>query len=853
MKLHYVISVASVLGAVLSFNILSEAKANVADDLNANYNKIINNCGGTDKPSYECSGNIIRLTTRSTYHVWDPSPTSIKTGGVSFTYLRKDIKVNIFFQSRTSGILYYPSMLKPSSKKKAEVKCSFPTDGFTSNGRADGCGATPGFSGSGPCQDQGIYTADSWYTHFMSVIQNSNIPYQHQCSFTMSSGTPNTAAIFDENLNAIRKVYRMDNDGLNHASYNELLVKTWPTDTSGKIANAEQLPIQAFFYMVREKNSGLEDARYYQQDYFKQTGILVPVVQVNAQDPANISFSYQDADQQVTVADELNANYNKTVDNCGSKDSPAFQCSGILFRQSSYSNNSHVWDPNAKSIQFGGISFQYLRKDLHFRNFAHTGRNSGFIYYPSQQAPNEIENARISCFFPSGAETDSRPYGRCGGYISYPKSSGECQQQGIYTADDWYKKFSDPAIVGYEKFFSQCGFNVSNCGHNTATAFSEALKAHNLAYANTVSERGGTNEIVVRTQDTDVNGKSVNPEKLPLQAFYYQNATGLIEAQAYQQDYYNTIGKIVPVVYMNTTDFNNISFEYKTTDQVDLKKKSNIAQELTENYDKVVDNCGSESSPAFACSGNIIRFTNYSIQYHVWNPSPAAAGRKGVSFMYVRQDLPLDKSFKDKTSGLIYYPTKMMPLSKELSSVRCAFPVDGYSDRRYTNGQNDACGTNINYPNDSQPCQEQGITTGQHWYAHFSSIPDIDKNRLNHQCGFNLATNELNQASIFKAAIDGQKLLQDARGSASYNELVLSIPSYNAFYQIDNPAALPIEAFFYTNETGLTEARGYQQDYHNTVGVDAPIVKLGLDITTGLITYSYDKADQTDAYNQAKS
>ncbi|WP_086632806.1 hypothetical protein, partial [Commensalibacter intestini] len=443
MKLHNVVSVASILGAILSFNLQQEAKANVADDLNKNYNNIVNNCGSDTSPAYECSGNLVRLTSASTqYHVWDPSPNSINVAkGISFTYLRHDIKVDLRFAGHLSGIIYYPNMQKPSSTDASEVRCAFPTDGFTINGRENGCGATGWSAGSGPCQDQGIYTADAWYTHFMSVTQNSNNQYQHQCSFTMSAGTPNTATIFDEDLKAIRKVFHYENDGLNHASYNELLMKLWPLNAKNIIDNPEKLPIQAFFYMNKDGKSGLADAQYYQQDYYKTAKIIIPIVELNNDDTANISFSYHPQDRGVTIADELNVNYNNIVDNCGSKKKPAYECSGILFRQASYSSSSHVWDPNAKSIQYGGISFSYLRKDIHFKNFLHSNRSSGFIYYPSQQVQSGADSTEVSCAFPVGGKTDYRSYGRCGGSFSYPQASTECQQQNINTAEEWYTHF----------------------------------------------------------------------------------------------------------------------------------------------------------------------------------------------------------------------------------------------------------------------------------------------------------------------------------------------------------------------------------------------------------------------------
>ncbi|OUI77827.1 hypothetical protein HK18_01025 [Commensalibacter intestini] len=570
MKLRNVVSVASILGAILSFNLQQEAKANVADDLNTNYNKIVTNCGSSDQPAYECSGNLVRLTSVSQYNAWDPNPHSVALQSVSFTYLRHDIKVELGYNKLLSGIIYYPPMITPADKEVAQIKCAFPMDGWSSS-RSDGCKRP---IDNKTCQDLGIHTAEGWYQDFMSrPIADSN-RYVNQCGFSMTIKGENIAQDFNENLKIINNIFdetMLGADGQLPSyrinGYNEITIKPFPSNDQSQIINPEKLPIQAFFYVSKDGNSGLADARYYQQQYYQKAHIIVPIVKVNENDPANISFSYNPEDRGVTVADELNANYNKVVDNCGGKDNPAFQCSGILFRQTSYSSASHAWDPNELSIKLDGVSFAYLRKDIHFRNFMNA-RNSGFIYYPSQQAPSDIENAKISCAFPTIGWSNDRPYGRCGSHTSYPTTSVECQQQGIYTADDWYKKFADTSVVGLNKFFSQCGFDVSNCGHDIATAFSESIKAHNLAEANSNLSGSGSNEIIVRNQETDASGKSVHPETLPLQAFYYQNATGLTEAQKYQQDYYNTTGKVVPVVYMNTTDFNNISFEYKATDQV---------------------------------------------------------------------------------------------------------------------------------------------------------------------------------------------------------------------------------------------------------------------------------------------
>lgn len=44
---------------------VSNVFANVADDLTANYNNIVNNCGSAGRPAFLCSGAMIRVTSPS--------------------------------------------------------------------------------------------------------------------------------------------------------------------------------------------------------------------------------------------------------------------------------------------------------------------------------------------------------------------------------------------------------------------------------------------------------------------------------------------------------------------------------------------------------------------------------------------------------------------------------------------------------------------------------------------------------------------------------------------------------------------------------------------------------------------
>ena len=292
MKLHNVYSCIPLIVSIFCFGLIHKVYANVADDLNANYNKIVNDCGSPRKPAFLCSGIMIRVTSTShDYHTWDPSPNSISRQGISFVYLRKDIKAHIDYVGKTSGIIYFPGLMQPSWKGLAEIKCAFPIDGWTST-RSDSCGNDSLYpDGSNSCQSQDINTADAWYNHFVSIPDEENKRGQHQCGFNMSIGTQNTADAFNENLKAIRKMQ----SSRAFYEYNEIIIKTWPT-IEGKIPNPEALPIQAFFY----RDNGLVDAQYFQYDYYNVTNIWIPIVKmVQDTEGGNTKFYYDSHDQLI--------------------------------------------------------------------------------------------------------------------------------------------------------------------------------------------------------------------------------------------------------------------------------------------------------------------------------------------------------------------------------------------------------------------------------------------------------------------------------------------------------------------------------------------------------------------------
>lgn len=273
----------------------TQVYANVADDLTNNYNNTVENCGSGGRPAFLCSGVMIRATKYSVnYNAWDPSPRSIKQGGVSFSYIRKDAKLTQMILGYNSGIIFYPSSLRPDTKQSPESLCAFPIDGAT-DGRSGMGGCEAHFSyptNSQNCQSQGIYNANTWYANYISIPLVDVNRRTHQCGFNVSIGTPDSSAIFMESLKAQQKIFGSQLATEN----NEIVVKTWETDANGKTVSPETLPIQSFFYT---DSAGLVSAKKYQKDYYLLTKIIVPIVKVTfpRNNSEDVKFSYSDQDQ----------------------------------------------------------------------------------------------------------------------------------------------------------------------------------------------------------------------------------------------------------------------------------------------------------------------------------------------------------------------------------------------------------------------------------------------------------------------------------------------------------------------------------------------------------------------------
>ncbi|WP_191832630.1 hypothetical protein [Pseudomonas fluorescens] len=251
------------------------------------YNRTDEYCGPATRPtpSFLCSGVMIRATeTNPQFLPWDPSPGSIASGGVSFSWLRKDNGFNKMVFGYNNGLIFYPSFDTPPGKNDdIQTLCAFPYDGATNSRPQQGCGAHPRFpTNSRPCNVQGIDTAQLWIARF-NAAQNK---YEDQCGWNVREGQSDSANRFYQNILA-----RGLMQPAHWAVQNELRLATWPTGSGAT------LPIQSFFYLTG--SNGLNNARNDQSRYYQKYEQFVPIIRVTL--PANkgdtASFAYNESDQ----------------------------------------------------------------------------------------------------------------------------------------------------------------------------------------------------------------------------------------------------------------------------------------------------------------------------------------------------------------------------------------------------------------------------------------------------------------------------------------------------------------------------------------------------------------------------
>ncbi|WP_429234467.1 hypothetical protein [Aeromonas salmonicida] len=298
---HYFVNRLFLGAFFINASAMAASGAETAKNMTTNYNNVVENCGSATRPAFLCSGIMFRATNPDTmYNSWDPSPASVQSGGVSFSYLRRDSKFNKLAYGFTNGLVLYPYSFAPEDKNTdLDVLCAFPIDANTLERSDAGCGRNiiSIEDNSIPCQEQGIEKAEDWANHYNGGYGDK---HDEQCGFATSEASRfDGVSAFYQSIVAMQKI---PEESINEQ--NELRLKTWDTTAENYPAN---FPIEAFFYIYKQVDlkepieKGLIGAQHDQESFFNKTGIWVPIIRISL--PENYSkeakFEYVGQDQSI--------------------------------------------------------------------------------------------------------------------------------------------------------------------------------------------------------------------------------------------------------------------------------------------------------------------------------------------------------------------------------------------------------------------------------------------------------------------------------------------------------------------------------------------------------------------------
>lgn len=503
------------------------------------------------------------------------------------------------------------------------------------------------------------------------------------------------------------------------------------------------------------------------------------------------------------VARHLQGRYNESRQDCGGKTSPAFVCSGILLRSTTWGTGYHSWMPNPATASWG-VTFSWLRQDANFDDSGATA--NGFIVYPRSYAdPRGFEKLYVRCGYPQDAKSTGPD--RC--YVKW----AICQDMvpPITTSVAWMKVFT--------KDTDQCAFGVDRNRQDKAAIWMQVV---GVRHGRQVNKR---DEIIVDSWDT------ISDEKwMPIEAFFYRTnpdpgmPNALQSAQKDQEEFKKVTKRWVPVIRWTPSAnvIGGAKFEYRIADQKVLpgpETGADVARHLQSRYADPAKQCGSATAPAFVCAGILLRSTNYSAGYHSWLPNPGSAPW-GVSASWLRLDSDFVGNYPSG-NGFIIYPAKYIDSSVYDSiEVRCGYPRDAGT------GGPDRCRT---------ICQKlpNPITTAAQHQAAYGG---------RYGCPFGVEKGTANSADAWMQVAIIRKNV-GLEGSTAYNEIILAAWSQTI------GARMPVEAFFYRSNTpaSLASARLDQQDFKNATGRWVPIIKWTVSAAgaPGTASFSFDPNDQT--------
>jgi len=319
---------------------------------------------------------------------------------------------------------------------------------------------------------------------------------------------------------------------------------------------------------------------------------------------------------------------------------------------------------------------------------------------------------------------------------------------------------------------------------------------------------GKTLEVNAATGDAQAlvkNWDDTAPLRIPLQALFYNLAVGgsLHAAQRDQLVYFQATGEWLPILRLQRDEAQQSLFGFSMADQLYVGYQ--VAAKLNARYADTSPTCR-DGRAAFYCNGVLVRTTDQSTAFHSWNPSPGSVRGNGASFSYLRADAGVSRFYKSQ--GFVIRE-QAAPAGNPMS-LRCAYPYDAG-----TGGSADVCRTHGGL------CSELGVNSVEVWLARYGA-------RVNASCAFDVDPQQ------FQLSIDVRKTRGDFYG---WNEFMV------AAWPQNNPAQLPIEAFFYNAQAlvpsnGLPGAQYDQRDYFKVTGRSIPILRATLGTASPVFVFN---------------
>lgn len=290
------------VSTLFSSSVLSIAPADVAVELNNRFNSVGAECA--DKPGYACSGILIHTRDSSAGGLTGIEVTDHgkERGTVSFSFLRKDLRINLPDYNPIWGLSNYSGIIMSGKVYDMDLPlvCLYALDADSDARGGNGCGRPPSNKGDSKlldysyCKDEGVFTAEQ----LVEKYYQSNDTYIKACSWSAADN-----ASFKEWARIPSLIKSLD---LSRAFSNtEVLLKEWSAMPQGDV------PLEAYYYAANYKgsdeSSNRSTAQGLQTEYFKAYGKFIPVIKIDMEIFLNGDvgsrlepFIYEANDQVVT-------------------------------------------------------------------------------------------------------------------------------------------------------------------------------------------------------------------------------------------------------------------------------------------------------------------------------------------------------------------------------------------------------------------------------------------------------------------------------------------------------------------------------------------------------------------------